>query len=229
MTQRRFPSQGPHAPFSWRLAQMLRAVGGEIWRARFGGASGHWRLVGRSVPDMRAALGRSDLEVSPPRAPWRHEKLRPLRRALPSVRPGLGWGLPRPDPPRSVRRGRGMAIHAAPPPDAPGVALDRLVETARIRCAGVTCHLALLRPEHDASFRCAGRWSGMRVPAPHPRPLRPGGAAPPLDRQGAPPGERPLPPTPSDPAHGKGASDQSASITSRPASSRGSAITRALG
>ncbi len=238
-TARRFLFlQGPHGPFFWRLARMLREAGAEVWRVGFnagdrafwfgapgflpyrgrpedwpaalaalleehgvtdlvlygdtrpvhaqavaeakrrgltvhvfeegylrpywvtyerGGTNGHSRLMDLSVPQMRRALERSDLDVPEPPARWGDLRQHAFYGAL------YHWfvlctnrGFRQFRTHRELPVAREAWLYTRRLLLMPFVWLDRLLATARIRLGGFPYHLVLLQLEHDASFRAHG-------------------------------------------------------------------------
>ncbi len=121
-----------------------------------GGANGRSRLMDLGVPEMRAALEQSDLDVPSPPARWGDMGSHVLYGAL------YHWFV------LFWSRGYRGRTHRDLPVATeawlytrrlllmPAIALERMGETARIRLAGWPYHLALLQLEHDASFRMHG-------------------------------------------------------------------------
>ena len=121
-----------------------------------GGTNGNSRLMELSVPEMRQALEQSDLDVPQPPARWGDMRGHILYGAL------YHWFV------LFWSRGYGGRRHRELPVSLeawlytrrlllmPLIAVERAIETARIRLAGWPYHLALLQLEHDASFRAHG-------------------------------------------------------------------------
>ncbi|WP_033315391.1 capsule biosynthesis protein [Limimaricola hongkongensis] len=127
-----------------------------------GGTNGHSRLMQIGIDEMRAALERSDPEITEAPAHWGDMRQHVFYGAL------YHWFV--------LFRNRtyaGFRAHRELPLATearlyttrlllmPFIALDRIVATARIRRGGYPYHLALLQLEHDASFRAHSPFDRM--------------------------------------------------------------------
>ncbi|WP_126977053.1 capsule biosynthesis protein [Frigidibacter oleivorans] len=127
-----------------------------------GGANGHSRLMGMSVATMRAALEQSQMEM--PEAPARWGDMRhhvfygALYHFFVLFRNGRYAGF---RPHRSIGVGAEFRLHLRRLVLMPLHALERMLETWRIRQGGFPYHLVLMQLEHDASFREHGPFARM--------------------------------------------------------------------
>lgn len=119
-----------------------------------GGANGHSRLMDMTVPDMKAALALSDLDVPEPPAHWGDMRQHIFYGAL------YHWFVMfRNGQYRNFRPHRDLpvmteaALYTRRLLLMPLIALDRRIATARIKMGGFPYHLVLLQLEHDASFQ----------------------------------------------------------------------------
>ena len=119
-----------------------------------GGSNGNSRLMDMSVPEMKAALELSDLDVPEPPARWGDMKSHVLYGAL------YHWFvLFRNAEYRNFRPHRDLSVaketmlYTRRLLLMPFTALGRMIATARITYGGFPYHLVLLQLEHDSSFR----------------------------------------------------------------------------
>jgi len=121
------------------------------------GTNGHSALMRMSVPEMRRALEKCDLELPDPPAHWGdmrqhvfygalyHFCVMALNRRYRNFRPHREL---------SVRQEFGLYLCRLWA--MPFTSLERRVETWRVRSGGYPYHLVLLQLEHDSSFRAHG-------------------------------------------------------------------------
>jgi capsular polysaccharide export protein len=121
-----------------------------------GGANGHSRLMDLSVAEMRAALEQSDLDVPHPPARWGDMRSHVLYGALYHWFVIFRNGAYRGRTHRELSVATEAWLYTRRLLLMPAIALERFLETARIRGAGWPYHLVLLQLEHDASFRMHG-------------------------------------------------------------------------
>jgi capsular polysaccharide export protein len=119
-----------------------------------GGANGHSRLMQMTVPEMRAALERSDMEAPLPPGHWgdmrQHIFYGALYHWFVLFRNGDYRAF---RPHRDLSVAREFQLYVKRLLLMPVNRAERLIETLRIRLGGFPYHLALLQLEHDASFR----------------------------------------------------------------------------
>ncbi len=119
-----------------------------------GGSNGHSRLMKMTIPQMRAALARSDLDISEPPARWGDMRQHVFYGAL------YHWfvlfrnrNYPHFHTHRELSVSRETRLYTRRLLLMPAIALERIKATWRIRRSGRPYHLVLLQLEHDASFR----------------------------------------------------------------------------
>ena len=119
-----------------------------------GGANGNSRLMTLSIPDMRAALARSEMEM--PKAPARWGDMREhvfygaLYHFFVMAMNGRYRNF---HPHRGITVGQEFRLHLRRLLLMPLRRLQRWAATLKIRFGGFPYHLVLLQLEHDASFR----------------------------------------------------------------------------
>lgn len=118
------------------------------------GSNGNSRLMSLSVDQMRAALARTDAEVSLPPGHWGDMREHMFYGALYHwfvMFRNRGYGNFRPH--RALSVGQEFRLYLRRLLLMPAHAAERRIATARIRSGGFPYHLALLQLEHDSSFR----------------------------------------------------------------------------
>ena len=119
-----------------------------------GGTNGNSRLMEMSVAEMTRALEQSDLDVPEPPAHWgdmrHHVFYGMLYHWFVLFRNG---DYRRFRPHRELSVATEAWLYTRRMLLMPAIAIERMVETARIRLGGFPYHLVLLQLEHDASFR----------------------------------------------------------------------------
>lgn len=126
------------------------------------GTNGHSRLVDMSLPVMKAALEKLDLEVPAPPARWG------------DLRQHVVWGFlyhtavllanrpyRRLRPHRDISVAREFALYLQRLTLMPLHSLSRTLATRRVKHGGFPYHLVLLQLAHDASFRNHGPFASM--------------------------------------------------------------------
>lgn len=119
-----------------------------------GGSNGHSRLMEMTIPQMRAALAQSDLDVSEPPARWGDMRQHVFYGAL------YHWFVlfrnrhyPRFRTHRELSIARETRLYTRRLLLMPAIAAGRIRATHRIRHSGRPYHLVLMQLEHDSSFR----------------------------------------------------------------------------
>ncbi|MHA6324971.1 capsule biosynthesis protein [Roseivivax sp. CAU 1753] len=119
-----------------------------------GGSNGHSKLMTMSVAEMQAALELSDMEAPLPPAHWgdmrQHIFYGALYHWFVMFRNGDYRNF---KPHRSLPVTKEFTLYLRRLLLMPFSALERILETARIRLGGFPYHLALLQLEHDSSFQ----------------------------------------------------------------------------
>jgi len=127
-----------------------------------GGANGHSRLMEMSVAEMRAALALSDMDTALPPASWGDMRQHVFYGALyHGFVLFLNQRYRRFRPHRALSVGEEFALYLKRLLFMPAQALERRVETWRIRNGGFPYHVALLQLEHDASFQAHSPFASM--------------------------------------------------------------------
>ena len=127
-----------------------------------GGSNGHSRLMQLTVPEMRAALEKSDMDLPDAPARWG------------DMRQHMFWGAfyhfcvmlgtrryPGFRPHRSLTVGQEFQLYLRRLALLPFHSLERRAATFRIRHGGFPYHLVLLQLEHDASFQKHSPFSSL--------------------------------------------------------------------
>ncbi len=127
-----------------------------------GGSNGHSRLMDLTVPQMRQALERSNLELPTPPAHWGDMRHHVFYGAL------YHWFVMfRNRDYRKMTRHRELPVltearlYTKRLLLMPFLALDRMFSTLRIRRGGYPYHLVLMQLEHDASFQSHSPFTRM--------------------------------------------------------------------
>ena len=119
-----------------------------------GGANGHSRLMGLTVPAMQAALAKVDLDLPDTPATWGDMREHMFWGALYHGCVALGrWAYRDFRPHRKLTVGAEFLLYLRRFVMMPLHRLERRLATMRIRHGGFPYHLAILQLEHDASFR----------------------------------------------------------------------------
>jgi len=119
-----------------------------------GGANGHSRLMGLTVPAMQAALAKVDLDLPDTPATWGDMREHMFWGALYHGCVALGrWAYRDFRPHRRLTVGAEFRLYLHRFVMMPLHRLERRLATMRIRHGGFPYHLAILQLEHDASFR----------------------------------------------------------------------------
>ncbi len=127
-----------------------------------GGANGHSRLMGMSVPEMRHALAHSGTDSVLPPASWGDMRQHVFYGALyHGCVLFLNRGYRHFRPHRALSVGQEFKLYLRHLLLMPFNALERRIATWRIRTGGFPYHIALLQLEHDASFRAHSPFSSM--------------------------------------------------------------------
>lgn len=127
-----------------------------------GGSNGHSRLMQLTVPEMRAALEKSDMDLPDAPARWG------------DMRQHMFWGAfyhfcvmigarryPGFRPHRALTVGQEFQLYLRRLALLPFHALERRVASFRIRHGGFPYHLVLLQLEHDSSFQMHSPFNSM--------------------------------------------------------------------
>jgi len=119
-----------------------------------GGSNGNSRLMEMTIPQMQAALARSDMEAPLPPGHWgdmrHHIFYGALYHWFVMFRNGDYRNF---TPHRSIPVTKEFRLYLKRLLLMPVLALDRLRATLRIRLGGFPYHLALLQLEHDSAFQ----------------------------------------------------------------------------
>jgi capsular polysaccharide export protein len=127
-----------------------------------GGSNGHSRLMDLSIPEMRAALERIDLDLPDTPAIWGDMRQHMFWGALYHGFVALGLRSYRNfRPHRALTVGQEFVLYLQRLMLMPMHRVERRLATARIRRGGFPYHLAILQLEHDASFRDHSPFSSM--------------------------------------------------------------------
>ncbi len=127
-----------------------------------GGANGHSRLMGLSVPQMQQALVKVDLDLPDTPATWGDMRQHMFWGALYHGCVALGRGAYRNfRPHRTLTVGQEFQLYLKRFLLMPVHRLERRLATRRIRRGGFPYHLAILQLEHDASFRDHSPFASM--------------------------------------------------------------------
>lgn len=127
-----------------------------------GGANGHSRLMDLSLPQMRAALARVDLDLPEVPATWGDMRQHMFWGALYHGFVALGFRAYRNfRPHRSLTVGQEFLLYLKRFLLMPVHRWERRLATRRIRRGGFPYHLAILQLEHDASFRDHSPFASM--------------------------------------------------------------------
>jgi capsular polysaccharide export protein len=119
-----------------------------------GGSNGNSRLMEMTIPQMQAALARSDMEAPLPPGHWgdmrQHIFYGALYHWFVMFRNGDYRNF---RPHRSLSVTQEFRLYVKRLLLMPFLAADRLIATLRIRLGGFPYHLALLQLEHDSAFQ----------------------------------------------------------------------------
>ena len=119
-----------------------------------GGSNGNSRLMEMTIPQMQAALARSDMEAPLPPGHWgdmrHHIFYGALYHWFVMFRTGDYRNF---KPHRSLPVTKEFRLYLKRLLLMPVLAADRLIATLKIRLGGFPYHLALLQLEHDSSFQ----------------------------------------------------------------------------
>lgn len=126
------------------------------------GANGHSRLMQLTLPEMRTALARVDLDLPDTPATWGDMRQHMFWGALYHGFVALGGRAYRSfRPHRALTVGQEFQLYLKRFLLMPLHRLERRLATARIRRGGFPYHLAILQLEHDASFRAHSPFASM--------------------------------------------------------------------
>ncbi len=127
-----------------------------------GGSNGNSRLMEMTIPQMQAALARSDMEAPLPPGHWgdmrHHIFYGALYHWFVMFRNGDYRNF---TPHRSIPVTKEFRLYLKRLLLMPVLALDRLRATLRIRLGGFPYHLALLQLEHDSAFKSHSPFTTM--------------------------------------------------------------------
>jgi capsular polysaccharide export protein len=127
-----------------------------------GGANGHSRLMQMSIDEMRRVLAQSDMDAPLPPARWgdmrQHVFYGALYHFFVMFRNARYANF---RPHRDLPVTREFRLYLKRLLLMPAQALERRLETLRIRRGGFPYHLALLQLEHDSSFQMHSPFSSM--------------------------------------------------------------------
>lgn len=127
-----------------------------------GGSNGHSRLMTMTVPDMQAALARSDGSQPDAPAHWGDMRQHMFWGALYHWFVFAGfWDYRAYRPHRQITVWDEAKLHLRSLLLQPLHRWERMLATARIRRAGFPYHIVLLQLEHDASFRSHSPFASM--------------------------------------------------------------------
>ena len=126
------------------------------------GSNGHSRLMDLTVPEMRAALAKIDLDLPDTPATWGDMRQHMFWGALYHGLVALGGRAYRNfRPHRALTVGQEFRLYLNRFLLMPLHRLERRLATFRIRRGGFPYHLAILQLEHDASFRDHSPFASM--------------------------------------------------------------------
>ncbi|MEI4486767.1 capsule biosynthesis protein CapA [Frigidibacter sp. MR17.14] len=127
-----------------------------------GGSNGHSRLMQMTIPGMRMALERSEMEMPAAPARWgdmrHHVFYGALYHFYVMALNGRYRGF---RPHRGITVLGEFRLHLARLLLMPVHAVERMIATQRIRLGGFPYHLVLMQLAHDASFRMHGPFATM--------------------------------------------------------------------
>lgn len=127
-----------------------------------GGANGHSRLMDMTVPQMQAALARSDMEQPLPPAHWGDMRQHVFYGALyHGFVMFLNQGYRNFRPHRALTVTKEFRLYLKRLLLMPLQALERRLAEWRIRNGGFPYHLALLQLEHDSAFQMHSPFASM--------------------------------------------------------------------
>jgi len=126
-----------------------------------GGSNGHSRLMDMSVPAMRQALARVDMDLPEAPARWGDMRQHVFWGAVYHFHVGFGRGYANFRPHRDLNVWQEFRLYLRRLARMPLHHIERRLATRRIMRGGFPYHLVLLQLEHDSSFRMHSPFSSM--------------------------------------------------------------------
>lgn len=126
-----------------------------------GGSNGHSRLMDMTVPDMRQALARVDMDLPEAPARWGDMRQHVFWGAVYHFHVGFGRDYANFRPHRDLNVWQEFRLYLRRLGRMPLHHVERRLATRRIMRGGFPYHLVLLQLEHDASFRMHSPFSSM--------------------------------------------------------------------